>query len=121
MDMRSMNVMSRLSELQGERMKFAKRKILYTETANGSVKWYPFNKDGYNRNDEVEVVIAPDDGYMMGYVLLCEEQNGHIISYRFEDKVYHLIKEHSEEPVGILFSMPNDNVKLIVKFNKKLV
>lgn len=95
-------------------MKLARRKIIYTEMANGKVIVRPNPKDsGHDVNDKLTMEIIPDKGYMFGLIYLKEEITANPVRYEVS-------QDAPSKNLVIRFNMPNDNVKLSVKFVKCL-
>lgn len=99
-----------------------KRKIIYTDMSHGNVEWRPKPiGEEYSFGDKIDVIITPDKGYMIGLISLTEEWSSMNIPYKFVDRVFWILDGYDpSRSVGITFKIPNDNVKLRVKFVRNI-
>ncbi len=103
------------------RNKMPKRKIIHSESAGGEIVWTSMNRNEYNRDDKISVFIRPYVGYMRGIISVSEESSSQPIEYQIKPTKPKLNQRHKlNVPEEITFLMPNDNVKLWVKFVKIL-
>lgn len=99
-----------------------RREIIYSESSHGNVI-INYSRDNDNDNkyeigSMIHASIIPDKGYMRGLITLVEESALKEIPYKLISLNVNNDEEFADHE-NCDFIMPNDNVKLFVKFVKK--